>query len=64
MPSDAKDREYAELGRNLVQLAAAMEETVQLMEFVRADLQAMASIGANTASQCVLTRSRHRRARG
>lgn len=53
--TQAKDREYAQLGRNLVQLSATMEETAQLMECMQADLQAMAAFASNTASQYVLS---------
>jgi hypothetical protein len=52
--AQAKNRQYAQLSRNLAQLSATMEQTAGLMACVRDDLRAMAVVATNTATQCVL----------
>jgi hypothetical protein len=51
--SQAKDRQYAQLSRNMEQLATSMEETAELFGLLQDDLRAMSVLSANHAAQYV-----------
>jgi hypothetical protein len=49
--SDAKDRQYAQLARNLKQLASVVQEGAELFNLLGVDLHAMALLSAHHGAQ-------------
>jgi hypothetical protein len=49
--SDAKDRQYVQLARNLKQLASVVQEGAELFNLLGVDLHAMALLSAHHGAQ-------------
>jgi hypothetical protein len=52
-PWQSKDRQYAQLGRNLSQLSKQLQETAELVDLLQADVRALAIVSGNHAAQYV-----------
>lgn len=53
--TQAKDRHYAQLGNSLQRLSQAVGQTADLSEHLKVTLDAMKTLAANHAAQCVLS---------
>jgi hypothetical protein len=52
-PWQSKDRQYAQLSRNLSQLSKQLQETAELVDLLQADVRALAIVSGNHAAQYV-----------